>query len=233
MKHFVKKPIAFILTIALFCAALLPVYAQKKEDIEPYVKIYGNYYTEGSLTLKVYYRALGNAKYVDFSMKYDVDDLKFNYWGATEDFVFHSDESNPGEIIFHARPSAPHTAGGMFIIRFWVLNDQGFDLEIIPGEFVDLNGNKGTVNIVEQIVKNRIPAAQLVGLPEDLTASKLRCGDVDFDLTVTAEDARTILRAVVKLEEFTSAQAVCADINGDGDIRADDARLALREAVGL
>lgn len=233
MKRFVKKPIAFILTLALLCAALLPAYAQEKGDTEPYVKIYGNYYTEGLLALSVNYHALGNAKYVDFSIKYDVNALKLNFWCATCDFIFETDESNAGEIIFHAKPSSPHADGGSFNISFWVLNDQGFDLEIIPGEYVDLNGNKGTVNIVEQIVKSHIPESQLVGLPKDFIASHLRCGDVDFDLNVTAEDARTILRAVVKLEEFTSAQAVCADMNGDGDIRADDARLALREAVGL
>ncbi len=58
-------------------------------------------------------------------------------------------------------------------------------------------------------------------------------GDVNFDNTVTAEDARLILRAAVGLEDFTDAQTGYGDIDLSGDITAADARLALRLAVGL
>ena len=56
-------------------------------------------------------------------------------------------------------------------------------------------------------------------------------GDVDRDGSVTAADARLILRASVGLE--TIANRWLADLDGDSAVTAADARLALRMSVGL
>lgn len=58
-------------------------------------------------------------------------------------------------------------------------------------------------------------------------------GDIDGDGKVTAEDARTALRAAVGLENLTAEQKKAADIDGDGKITSADAREILRESVGL
>ncbi len=59
-------------------------------------------------------------------------------------------------------------------------------------------------------------------------------GDVEGDdNTVTASDARIILRAAVGLENLTAEQKKLADIDDDGKISADDARSALRTSVNL
>ena len=59
-------------------------------------------------------------------------------------------------------------------------------------------------------------------------------GDVtDNDNLVTANDARTILRASVGLDTLTQEQMSIADTDEDGRITAADARTALRISVGL
>lgn len=60
-------------------------------------------------------------------------------------------------------------------------------------------------------------------------------GDVDFDGSVTASDARLALRAAVGLEDipFDTEAFYAADVDEDYVITASDARLILRAAVGL
>ncbi len=59
-------------------------------------------------------------------------------------------------------------------------------------------------------------------------------GDItDGDNLVTANDARTILRAAVGLDVLTEEQKDIADTDEDGKITATDARAALRISVGL
>lgn len=58
-------------------------------------------------------------------------------------------------------------------------------------------------------------------------------GDVNFDGSVTASDARLILRHAASLYRFSSSQKERADMNGDGKINATDARLALRKAANI
>ena len=64
-------------------------------------------------------------------------------------------------------------------------------------------------------------------------AAEFYLGDVDMNGAVTAEDARTVLRAAVGLEELTGDAFTYGDYNGDGAITAEDARLTLRTAVDL
>lgn len=58
-------------------------------------------------------------------------------------------------------------------------------------------------------------------------------GDADGSGTLTAADARLILRHAVGLESFTAQQAEICDLNTDGVIDSADARGALRLSVGL
>lgn len=58
-------------------------------------------------------------------------------------------------------------------------------------------------------------------------------GDVNFSYSITAADARLILRYVTELEVFTDDQIKLADVDGDGDITAADARHVLRYASNL
>ena len=58
-------------------------------------------------------------------------------------------------------------------------------------------------------------------------------GDANEDGLITAADAATILRYVVKLIDLEGEAAYKADANGDGKITAADASLVLRHVVGL
>lgn len=58
-------------------------------------------------------------------------------------------------------------------------------------------------------------------------------GDVDESGTITANDARLILRASVNLEPVTTVLMSRGDVNNDGRLSADDARTILRVSVGL
>lgn len=59
-------------------------------------------------------------------------------------------------------------------------------------------------------------------------------GDVNGDAKVLAADARTALRAAVKLEsDMESWATAAANVDGEAEIRAADARLILRAAVQL
>lgn len=58
-------------------------------------------------------------------------------------------------------------------------------------------------------------------------------GDVDFDGSITAEDARKILRASVGLEPPAWFLRIFYDLDSDNTISSADARSALRISVGL
>ncbi len=58
-------------------------------------------------------------------------------------------------------------------------------------------------------------------------------GDVNLDGSITADDARLILRTAVGLDSITREAIVYGDCDFDSSIGASDARLTLRTAVGL
>ena len=58
-------------------------------------------------------------------------------------------------------------------------------------------------------------------------------GDYDADGTVSAEDARMVLRCAVGLEESADTVIASCDIDSDGTLSADDARSVLRIALGI
>lgn len=58
-------------------------------------------------------------------------------------------------------------------------------------------------------------------------------GDVDANLTVSADDARSVLRFASRLDSMDTYQKFVADVDGDGNVSADDSRLILRYASKL
>ena len=66
-----------------------------------------------------------------------------------------------------------------------------------------------------------------------LSAAAFIPGDVNGDGSISAEDAREILRFSVGAQPMTEEMKIFADIDGDGTVGARDARLALRTAIGL
>lgn len=63
--------------------------------------------------------------------------------------------------------------------------------------------------------------------------TETKSGDVNFDGSVTAADARLVLRNAANLTLLTAPQLAAADMNSDGKITASDARKVLRIAAGL
>ncbi len=57
--------------------------------------------------------------------------------------------------------------------------------------------------------------------------------DINGDGVLSADDARTALRASVGLETVTAAQAIAGDVDGNGAVTAGDARTLLRRSAGL
>ncbi|MCR5040597.1 MAG: hypothetical protein K6C36_00705 [Clostridia bacterium] len=65
-------------------------------------------------------------------------------------------------------------------------------------------------------------------------AASLKVGDADFDLEITAEDARFALRLSIGLEPSVSdAVLLVCDADGDGELTSYDSRLILRSALKL
>lgn len=65
------------------------------------------------------------------------------------------------------------------------------------------------------------------------SAKTLRRGDVNFDGSITATDARTILRAAATLTTLTDEEKLVADVDGNGNVTAKDARMVLRVSAKL
>ncbi len=62
---------------------------------------------------------------------------------------------------------------------------------------------------------------------------KNNMGDVDFNGSVTAADARLILRYSSRLETYTDEQFVRSDVDGDGVISSSDSQFVLRYSSNL
>lgn len=71
----------------------------------------------------------------------------------------------------------------------------------------------------------QIPSEWWIKMPDSMK------GDADFNKTLTATDARLVLRNSVALEGITSKN-IC-DMDADGKITSSDARIVLRLSVGL
>ncbi len=84
---------------------------------------------------------------------------------------------------------------------------------------------------VKRIIGTVLAVISICTFPVQVSAAVL--GDVNFDGSVSVDDARAVLRMSVGLESVSEEIKKCADMNGDGVITVDDARAILRIAVGL
>ena len=66
-----------------------------------------------------------------------------------------------------------------------------------------------------------------------LSHAQRKLGDVDGDGKITSADARTTLRASVKLDKLTEEEMLAANVDGDSYVTSADARLILRASVKL
>lgn len=58
-------------------------------------------------------------------------------------------------------------------------------------------------------------------------------GDVDADLKVSADDARSVLKFASNLDLINTYQEFVSDVDGNGKASADDSHLILRYASNL
>lgn len=78
---------------------------------------------------------------------------------------------------------------------------------------------------------NELPETEEPPSVQESVSRKM--GDVDADGSVTASDARSILRQSVSLDKAEGLDLICSDTDMNGEITAADARLALRASVSL
>ncbi|MBQ6421039.1 MAG: hypothetical protein IJK02_08215 [Clostridia bacterium] len=108
-----------------------------------------------------------------------------------------------------------------------VLNSWGTDWGLNGYAYITYNvfgqicyGGLGSLNLVRGLVIT------------SLSPDTFLLGDVDGDGSVSAIDARLVLRFSVSLEVLTDAQQAIADVNGDGEADAQDASSILSYSVG-
>ena len=65
------------------------------------------------------------------------------------------------------------------------------------------------------------------------TAFAATLGDVDGNGSITATDARKILRYVAGLDTLSLSQQNVGDVDGNGSVTSTDARRILRHVAGL
>lgn len=151
--------------------------------------------------------------YYDFSGINSVDDL--------ENAEFTREEATVQTVSGNTFYLKYDPVGGDIAIGGLVLGADGYVIGILNG---------GDFHTDDFLYNCCVSTAYVAGLYPD---PDHYYGDVDFDGSVTASDARLILREAVNLEEFSEGQFLLGDMDGNRVITASDARLALRTAVGL
>ncbi len=234
MKMKVKKGAVLLFSLLILCAGSIPANAAQATPFQVIGRC--GLYNGTLLQIHVDYVDIGSVESGAFILRYnpDVIQISTEFIFMTNDHLVSLEIPVPGELQGQVAPSSP---GGRYgrrgiVIQASIIGEGDFGLQVEGGEYTDLQGNKGVADARNRFVVNRT-LKEMPTLPEDFNPAQLCCGDLNYDRSVTAEDARTILRAAVKLEELTPAQTLCADMDVDGRISAEDARTALRDAVGL
>ncbi len=196
----------------------------------------------------------------DFTIEYDKSVLTFEkYTDGTDADKCAADRNNSytqmlgtpedGKISYSAFFSYELDPNGDFADKFYV-----FDLVFkvasgaegkLAGTKIKFNGDcsvsgdNQTISYTYKVVAGASTppeATTTPSAPETPTTPStpsLKKGDIDGDDSVTAADARLVLRSSVGLESFNDAQKKAADTDSDGTISASDARTVLRISVGL
>lgn len=81
---------------------------------------------------------------------------------------------------------------------------------------------------MKKIISVLIIVAMLLSFATIGFAETVKPGDVNGDGSITASDARKILRISAQLDSSDAQTQIIADVNGDGQITASDARKVLR-----
>jgi len=117
-------------------------------------------------------------------------------------------------------------------VEMWV----NADSTVFCGWNTEADGS-GTMYYPEDTILLDKAVTTLYAQWKNISSSDILYGDVDLDETISAADARLILRATVGLEFFgtdkLTIQYVLSDVNKDNTVSAADARLVLRKSVGL
>lgn len=96
--------------------------------------------------------------------------------------------------------------------------------------------------LVHEIDNSKIGKYTVTVISETFTAEfeytvakreEIRVGDINFDGSVTATDARLALRAAATLDDLTFEEFLAADVDADDSVSAIDARKILRVSAGL
>gem|GEM_PF-3240880 len=155
----------------------------------------------------------------------------FKLWGGQADDLY--DELIKAKIIDPKGENyVPVVNNGRFSISYIFpddLSDAGLNAlaEKLSGisSIIDFE-MYGYVDFLHVRYKDSLAAALL-------NESAVRPGDIDGDGKITSADARSALRAAVKLDYLFQTKHSAADVSGDGEVTAADARDILRAAVGL
>ncbi len=232
-----KNRFSFVIVL-LLALLMLPspcrTQAAETADVSParYVTAVSGIPADGALGINV--TVAQNAAGAAFRLEYNENVLEFRDLWATENFALQYDLSHPGVLKFSAEACSPtERVEGELHVVFNVKAKGDLGLALRGEEYVGSDGARFTTKTRERFLCAATPDRLPEGIPAGFDPGSIRLGDPDFSQTVTADDARSILRFAVRIDAMTEAQALCADMDGDGRVTAGDARLALRESVGL
>lgn len=209
---------------------------------------------DGMLILSVYMLDGVRFTALDMSLDYDTSVLEVAGYSekGTDAERWEKDEKNPflysanelsyGKILYGAIFADQLAAGSDIAEKFHMIDFfftiksgaekkvKGTEIKVSGTYMTPMRHESDAAKIsYDYVVNGGNTMSQLV-LPSQSTGL---IGDVNGDKSVTAADARLILRNSVSLEVFSAEQKKKADTNADGTITASDARTVLRMSVGL
>ena len=104
-------------------------------------------------------------------------------------------------------------------------------IDVIGGTVIAINPGTATVTAITE--EGTFAECVVKVTKKTSNTPKGIIGDVDGDGQITANDALTILRASLGMENLTPDQTALADVDSDGSITSADALAVLRYSVGL
>lgn len=181
------------------------------------------YYTDTFFSSERYLEVAPQWQPKTFAVNYVLaTDIKFNFGRA-------NNRDNPtkytvgiAEPLYEIKsPVGGYTFDGWYDNR----NFRGEKLEYIDGKI-------GDILLYAKWISDEDKEAREKGTKEEYAAS-FHFGDTDLDGTITAADARLVLRAAVDLESLSAEAARRADVLSTGGANTSNARMILRIALGL
>ncbi len=165
-----------------------------------------------------------------------------SWWAET----FYSDSLFPRHALWIAEWKDKCSYNGGY--GMWQYTEKG-KIDGINNSYTDLNkcyinypqlienygynkNEEETEPVIPEITSSEIYSEnESITMPEENPVFK--SGDVNMDGSITASDARLVLRHSSEMEELTDEQLSLSDMNSDSVITASDARQILRISAGL